>query len=343
MKFYDYPSSYAAFKKSGLADRFGIRSPGDMYDYLNNLMEVGSPVADYHMRFDKEWSQAGKPYYNVYPSIIPMLTNLNLDFPGKAITHLEDDLPTDGLSKDDLTKGAFVSYDKINKMLDTARDGLKFANLLIRLPQTDHGLSYEDPVHGHTPVRVIFASFQPIKKTIGSDRITLGLVVGIDIGERDQDIPVHTLRAFPLDERTVEDSLKALPEPEYEGMQVPDELVITSIKLAITLCLLEDNPELIEPDVLAKDRTRFQETKDDELRNRLIDKARRRGKNAYLVGKIYEDSREVAPHTRRPHPCLVWTGKGKMIPKIILRKGSLIHRKKVEEVPTGYLDKQPEE
>ncbi len=41
---------------------------------------------------------------------------------------------------------------------------------------------------------------------------------------------------------------------------------------------------------------------------------------------------EVAPHYRRPHMALVWTGAGRAVPKVVPRRGSVVHREKVEKV-----------
>ena len=92
------------------------------------------------------------------------------------------------------------------------------------------------------------------------------------------------------------------------------------------------DPELIIPDVLNKDRDKFLNA-NDELRLKLIDRAKRRGKFGFTLGRDLEK----IPHVRRPHPALVWTGVGRKIPKIIMRAGSIVHREKIEKVPTGYL------
>ena len=45
---------------------------------------------------------------------------------------------------------------------------------------------------------------------------------------------------------------------------------------------------------------------------------------------------EVIPHYRRPHMALVWTGKGREMPKIMPRKGTVVHREVVERLPSGF-------
>ena len=351
MKFYDYQDNWLALKQSGLSEQLGIQDREHMYQWLAKAHN-SNPLGYRHMMFEMMWNCEGKPYYDVYPSIIPMLIKLNLNFPGNAISGIDGDLYVCDHSKSEQA-GPFhtIPNDQLKEFtakLATAAKTRQFTNLLIRLPEVDHGLHFEDPKYGHTTVRTIFTSFQPVTRACNSDHVTLGLIIGIDIAERDETgvFPIHTMRVFPLDERPVEECIHALPKHEIgnEGIQIPDELMTKCIKLAITLCLLEDNPDLIEPDVLSRDRHRMSNA-NQELLQRLIDKARRKGKYGFLVGKMMEEQiqrGEMSPHSRRPHTALVWTGEGRAIPKIVPRKGSLIHRKKIENVPTGYqTDKEP--
>jgi hypothetical protein len=64
----------------------------------------------------------------------------------------------------------------------------------------------------------------------------------------------------------------------------------------------------------------------------IIDRAKRRGKIGWNIGKGIE----VIPHMRRPHPALVWTGHGRVTPRIILRKGCLVHQDALKRIPTGF-------
>jgi len=80
--------------------------------------------------------------------------------------------------------------------------------------------------------------------------------------------------------------------------------------------------------LLADDRGKFEANGD----RKYIEKAHRRGKVGWDVGKHIE----VIPHFRRPHMALVWTGHGRMMPKIVPRKGSVVHRDMVEKLPSGF-------
>jgi hypothetical protein len=94
---------------------------------------------------------------------------------------------------------------------------------------------------------------------------------------------------------------------------------------------LEDDPDLIEPQVLAKDKKKFEDG-DETLKQKLIARAKNRGCVGWDIGKNIQST----PHYRRPHPCLVWTGPGRKIPKIVMRKGGIVHMGKVTDMPTGY-------
>ena len=65
-----------------------------------------------------------------------------------------------------------------------------------------------------------------------------------------------------------------------------------------------------------------------------IERARRRGKIGWVVGK----TQQTVPGIRVGHECLVWTGEGRKIPKIVWRRETVVHRKQVLETPTGYLE-----
>jgi hypothetical protein len=112
------------------------------------------------------------------------------------------------------------------------------------------------------------------------------------------------------------------------GVQIPEDLITDCVRLCCSLCLLENDPSVIEPDVLSKDRAKFEQTGDEKY----VAKAHRRGKVGWNVGRHIE----VAPHYRRPHMTLVWTGRGWSVPRVVPRRGSVVHREKVEKVPSGF-------
>ena len=160
-----------------------------------------------------------------------------------------------------------------------------------------------------------------------------GISVLIDVGELMGEIgvPVYTYRNFPRKPGlTVQQSLASLGRNVFAdvGIQVPNSLVDDCVRLCCSLCLLENDPSIISPDVLADDRAKYEASGDQKY----VEKAHRRGKVGWDVGR----SIEVIPHYRRPHMALVWTGHGRVMPKIVPRRGSVVHREAVEKLPSGF-------
>ncbi len=107
------------------------------------------------------------------------------------------------------------------------------------------------------------------------------------------------------------------------------ESVRVAVRIALSLCLLANDPDIIQPDVLADDRRKYEETGDQKY----VDKAVRRGKRGWVVGAHLD----VSPHWRRAHFGIRWTGKGAAVPKIVPIKGAVVKRSKLTDVPTGYM------
>jgi hypothetical protein len=239
------------------------------------------------------WETLRRPYYNVYPSVIPMLTRLNLD----------------------------LDFDFIR---------LPTPSLCVRLPKNPakNPLSFDwkgEKVHVCSIL-------------MGEGFDGKGIRIHVDIGAlRPGCMRLHPhLNLCSAPGRTLEQCLSdaaTLPS-EANAITVPDSLMHDCLRLCCTLCLLGSDPELISPDVLANDRAAYQQT---GLR-KYVEKAHRRGKLGWDVGRHIE----VMPHYRRPHLMLAWTGKGHTVPKIVPRKGCLVHRDVVEKVPAGFLEEAVE-
>jgi len=125
------------------------------------------------------------------------------------------------------------------------------------------------------------------------------------------------------------------PDDDDDAVKKNLDSLSYMLRVAVSVRMLSDNPEIIRPDVLKSDRDRYEKIKDDpDAVNHLVDRAKRRGKYGWCLGEDYE----TIPHWRRPHPALVWTEKGRTTPKIIFRRGSIVHRERATKVPTGCFD-----
>jgi hypothetical protein len=142
------------------------------------------------------------------------------------------------------------------------------------------------------------------------------------------EVPIHTVRGMIIrDDVSVEELLS---RGRDLGETVDEDAVANAVRLVVAICLLKDNPDLIEPEPLEADRAKWEATHDPNL----LEKAARRGNRRWSVGKHID----VAPGFRCPHFAIRWCGKGGTDPQLRPIKGCLVRRKQIEDVPTGYLD-----
>ena len=284
MDFWTYTTTRDACHKAGVAD-----DPAPFYRRVfADAVAMQSAQFFFQLSNERDWEQARRPYYNVWPSIVPMLTRLNLD-------------------------------------LDSGLIQLPLPALCVRLSKPQNPLTFD--WQGQP--------FQIRCMLLGDMDDGQGISILIDVGEVMDNgvfiVPIYTYRNFPRKSGlTVEQSMAGLGKGVTAGIgvQVPDDLITDCVRLCCSLCLLEHDPEIISPDVLSKDRDKFDRSGDEKY----VEKAHRRGKVGWDVGRHVE----VAPHYRRPHMALVWTGRGRAVPKIVPRRGSVVHREVVEKLPSGF-------
>jgi hypothetical protein len=284
MQFFSYTTTREACKRSGAID-----DPEEFYRLaFADAVKMGSGQFLGQLHNERDWEKARRPYYNVWPSIVPMLTRLNLD-------------------------------------LDSGLIKLPMPALCVRFLKEKNSLTF-DWKGKETPIHCML---------IGDMNQGKGISILIDVGEVMGDgelgVPIYTYRNFRRESGlTVEAAILELgPNTMAElGVQIPEDLINDCVRLCCSLCLLEDDSSVIEPDVLSKDRSKFEQTGDKKF----VAKAHRRGKVGWNVGRQVE----VAPHYRRPHLTLVWTGAGRAVPRVVPRRGSVVHRAKVEIVPSGF-------
>lgn len=87
------------------------------------------------------------------------------------------------------------------------------------------------------------------------------------------------------------------------------------LRCALGLGLLFSG-DLVSREILNRDHGK-------EITETVLNRARNNGKYGWSIGK------DVNPHWRQSHLCKVWYGTGKKLLKIILRKGSIVHREKI--------------
>lgn len=106
-----------------------------------------------------------------------------------------------------------------------------------------------------------------------------------------------------------------------------------ALRTAIFTLMIKNDPQFVEPEVLTKDAHKW-DAADVKQRQIMVDRAVRRGKHGFTLGKQFE----TVPHFRRPHFAIRWTEKGRTVPKLTAIKGAVVHRDKLTTVPTGKYD-----
>lgn len=185
---------------------------------------------------------------------------------------------------------------------------------------------------GHEPVKNAGAVLVSIRQTvdIATKQPDGNRSLVINWGEETDN--THKTCFIDLNDKTFEEAInEGAAAGQLDEIGTSDAKTI--VRCVAMVVLLADDPSIITPDVLAKDRDRYDRETDEEWKQRAVDRARRRGVVGWNIGADYE----VCPHYRRPHFGLRHTGKGGTVPRIVPIKGAIVHRSRLTEVPTGYM------
>lgn len=268
MEFYKWDRLWTAIKK-----RFPEATDKTLaYQRVRELCAENNEETMFKRTIIEEaWERLDRPYYNLWPAVVPMLLKINLNIP---TNHL---------------------------------DNLPLQPIEIRLPKTT-------PLQGVSAIQCILMGYGPVK--VGG-RFEKGLRVFCDTG--DQANP-HFSVVFDAD-FTIEAACNAFK----------NDAAATALRICACIALINNDPDIIAPDILVSDKDKWANASEEE-RLRLIERAKERDKNGWNVGAGIEH----IPHYRRPHPALVRVGKGRTLSRIVMRKGSVVHRSKMTSVPSGF-------
>lgn len=301
MEFFKYVDSWTWAKKLGLGQQFKNRD--DFWKFQSESSIVAKAAFVWRQtEMEKAWIKLERPYYQVFPAIVPMLLNLKLSIPCSALLNMS------------------------------------MQPVELRLPTTGNEdlFAFVDQNSGkpHRVESIIFG-LQEVPTAHQSQELCKGLVVFYDVGEKhDYGYPILMSKFFPLrEDLTLQEACDLLPKHHsyFDGVIIPEHIILNVVRLCTCVALIDQDPEVVSADILVDDLRKWDAASAEE-RLKLIEKAHRRGKKGWNIGKQLE----VMPHYRRPHPAVVWTGKGRNAAKIVLRKGSIVHRNKVTSVPTGF-------
>jgi len=303
MKFHDYETHFnwgkgkkmphtenvQVFTRSYL-ERMETQARDLGYKELSDL----DPFTPALLTLEQRWIESRRPYYDIYPGIIPALLKIKLD-------------------------------------VDSGYFRLPVDTLLLRLPVNEnHPLRFMHDDKEHRICSILCENSYLHKPFCEPVR---AISFWVDINEIIGDGLRRVLYKHILCEtgKTIEWSLTNIPahDSSSDGVLYPDDIIRDITRLICTVCLLASDPEVVVPEVLNGDVSKFEACHDEKY----IVRAHGRGKVGWSVGK----SIEISPHLRGPClAALYWTGVGRKIPKIRVRRGSVVHRRKISAIPTGY-------
>ncbi len=319
------------------------------------LARAGDVYGAAHSNFEVNWRSARRPYYACYPRIAKALSTISLDFAVDLLIDQATYMPD-----------ILVRFSDDSCMWPISGRSVRTLWISSRSIASDDAIELIDAMaseRGEAPVA---------HKHKGANVRAMSLSIGADYGELYEwfpgvEMPTNNVLRQPLfstglpGDRSVEEQFKyvqAWQAPATWNSRVgvngegnralgngivpeslPYDMLQGILRFAVAIRLLASDPcsELTERVVLSKDAHRVADATPEELK-RLVNRAMKRGVNGWTIGAAMEDDRSVAPHMRRPHPALMWTGKGRTTPRIVMRRGSVVHRAALTAVPTGYLD-----
>ena len=327
MKFYEHPTM------PDTAAKLGIPRSEWTQESVLMLAQQGPKMirTASQLRDELNCIEAKRPYYSVWPAIVEPLRKTKLTIPGKAlklprspilIRFAEGKEPTYKEQKlcSILASEVLVTEDKESKLLyEQSPDPEKYyenqgdfdaTSLNLKLgPQDQRGLC-------------LWCNLGQTEQT----KLPTGNKTFDKLG-----FPVMAFRVFPLEETTIEESLIRTRKPEDPITDTEEGILTDAVRIVVAVCLLGEDSDFFEPDVLSKDMLEYVRSKRIEL----VHRAQRRGKIGWHVGRQIDK----APSIVAPYFAIRWMGHGPD-KKPILRpvSGYVAKRAKITQVPTGYFD-----
>lgn len=216
------------------------------------------------------WLLAGKPYYNVHPLIVPHLSRCRLD-----------KIPASYLEVPGGFDAVHVGFAAAEPCLSVSDTAFVRAILFSRAILRDLG--------PEALSRLVETGVKPVSLKSFSKRLRLY----ISLGKRGQcdgltQFRGSTVTIYLHDDKTLDEEFFAVDSSLGDNFAQGTrgfEVLRNCVRLLATVGFMCNQTEdgLLEYDVLAKDRQRFSEA-DEEGRQRIIDRARRRGKIGWNVG-----------------------------------------------------------
>jgi len=253
------------------------------------------------MSLEQSWYVHRRPYYRVWPSAIDMLQKLDLS---KIMCNMVTPL----------RMPVVITLPESHPLLAGGCEIRSFIVAGVAI-----GATYGSKVDGEPmPQLMLFAQHT----AQDDDRLFLAAAQIKLLGENSS-----------IEEclEAVYTRTKAAKNEVASSVDAMKEIANVCARLYITLCLMgTDDCDLVDRLVMNKHKDKYAKTGDEKY----IEAAIRNGINGFDIGR----DMHMMPHFRRPHYGFRWCGPGKTELKLRKIKGAIIHRDKIDAIPSGYVD-----
>lgn len=141
---------------------------------------------------------------------------------------------------------------------------------------------------------------------------------------------------------TVEETLRGKTTGHVPDSIDVDGASVFIARLSVLAALVGQGDDLITPEILAKDESRYRSATPSE-REWIESRAARINGRGFAFGKQLQEQSSCSPHWRNPHMALFWTGHKRSVPVLKLRSGCVVSSTPLSEIPTGFLSHEPDD
>lgn len=302
MKFYDYISVHSDYSKSNTLNNEQVLTRDELYDTVSCIVNGD---------------------YDKFPNM-PSIDNYNIGLCGTIFNtiNIENLWISDG-------RPYYEVYPSVADFI--SKLDLNFTPNQLCMPHNLKALLLKF-YDGHDPNYILFTITYTDTSTIFSYVVNQGYG-DAGIGMMQYSISVPNDCTIDQELKLIYSSVfietvESCSAEQRAVAQTRWDAIVKLFKIIGTICLIGSDPDLIEPQILTNDLPKL----NNHNINSLIDKAKRRGKFGFSLGKKLES----IPHTRRPHMYWQAYGPKHSLRRYRTRKGSVIHKDKITNVPTGF-------
>lgn len=262
MQFFQWLTDYQEYKRK-YPKRYHLSYEEYREKRLKEFKAANIPPAQ--IVTENTWLRQGSPYYNIHPELVSKLCKVDLTKIPSTLFKMPHNLTVMN-----------IRFCQAHPEF-TLAEGKRLRNSYMPSGAFLHGIMM---------IRSK-GSEEPIRSKKADDWIAdNGVLFLLDFNLINPESKTRqfAMFAFSMDERlSLEESLKKTTFVGSSDDKDYNDIICNSVRLAVTIGFLSDNPVVCEADVLNNDKQKFLDA-DDAQREIYAAKARRKGKYGYNVG-----------------------------------------------------------